>query len=122
LLTRDRNPLGNRGNHIAGPLDFDGIASPNVFSRNFIGVVQRGSADGDTTDFHRLQERDGREGPGSSDRNDDILHDGNFLTRRKFVGDGPSWTTRLHAKTTLPVSAIDLHDDAVDFIGQLITY
>ena len=122
LFTRDRDTLGNRGNHIAGPFHLDGIADPNVFPRDFIGIVQRGSADGDATDLHRLQERDGREGSGSSDRDDDILHDGDFLARRKFVGDGPSWTARLHAKATLPVSAIHLHHHAVDFIGQLIAH
>ena len=55
LLTRDRDTLGNRGNHIAGPFYLDGIADPNVFPRHFIGVMQRGSADGDATDLHRFQ-------------------------------------------------------------------
>ena len=53
---------------------------------------------------------------------DDILHDGDFLTRNKFIGDGPSWTAGFHAETTLPVSAIHLHHYAIDFIGQLIPH
>jgi hypothetical protein len=55
LFTMDRETLGNRGNHIASPFHFDGIADANVFPRHFIGVVQCGSADGDATDLHRFQ-------------------------------------------------------------------
>ncbi len=122
MLTGDGDPLGNRRNDIAGPFHFDGIAYPNVFARHFIGIVQGRPADGDATDFHRLQERDWREGPGSSDRDDDIMHNGDFLARRKFVGDGPSWTARLHAQTTLPVSAVHLYHHTIDLIGQLVAH
>ena len=55
LFTRDQDTLGNCGNHITGPFYLDGIADPNVFPRHFIGIVQRGSADGDATDLHGFQ-------------------------------------------------------------------
>jgi hypothetical protein len=59
---------------------FDGIADPNVLPRYFIGIVQRGSADGDATTSTGFN-NDGREGSGSSDRDDDILHVEDFLAR-----------------------------------------
>lgn len=55
LFPIDRDTLGNCGNHIAGPLDLDGIAYPNVFPRHLIGIMQRGSADGHAADLHGFQ-------------------------------------------------------------------
>src|SRR5262245_27195 len=55
LFPRYRNPSGDCGNHIACPFYLDGIADSNIFPRYFIGVVQRGPADGDAANLHRFQ-------------------------------------------------------------------
>src|ERR1043166_9769645 len=122
LFTIDWDTLGNCRNYVTSPFDLDGIADPNVFPDHFIGIVQRRSADGDPTDLHGFQKRGGREGSGSPDGDNDILHNSNFLAREKLIGNGPTGTTRLHAETALPVSAIHFHHNPINFKGQLIPH
>ena len=83
LFSRDRDTFGNGGNDVAGPLDLDGVANADVFSRDLIGVVEGGPTDCHASHLHRFQQGQRCEGTGTSYRHRDVLNDRDFLPRRQ---------------------------------------
>ena len=104
----------------AGALDQHGVADLQAEALDFVHVVQRGAADGDAADLHRLEHGDRRERAGAADLKEDVVDDGGFLARGIFVGDGPARGLGGEAQFVLQRGVIDLDDDAVDFVGQIL--
>ncbi len=114
--------LRDGGDHVAGPFDFDRVTDADVFSRHFIGIVERGAADRDAADFDRCEQRHRRQGARPPDGHDDILHDRDFLARRELVRDGPTGAPGFEPELLLPIPTVDFDDDAVDLVGETVAH
>ena len=75
------------GNDFAGFLDGDGVADANVFSAQFILIVQGGAFDDGAREEDGFQLRDGCEGAGAPDLDGDGLEFRFGLLGGVFVGD-----------------------------------
>ena len=62
------------GDHIAGAPHHHGVADTHILARDFVHVVQRGVADGDAADEHRLEPRHRRQRAGAADLEFDVAH------------------------------------------------
>ena len=111
----DTNDLRN---DVAGALDDDGIADPDVLACDLILVVQRRPADHDAADRDRLELGDRRQGAGTSDLDVDAVEHGLGLLGRKLVRDRPARGPADHAEPLLQVEPIDLVDHAVDVVAE----
>src|SRR5437899_1345326 len=116
-------------NHVAGALDDDGVADPDIAALaqllamaadapDVILIVQRDVLHDDAADADRLELADRCERAGTSDLDLDILEHGHGALGRKLVGDRPARRARHEAEALLPVDAIDLVDDAVDVVVE----
>src|SRR6185437_8895167 len=110
--------LGNDGDDlrddVAGALDDDGVADPDVLAGDLVGVVQGGVLDDDAADGDRRQPRDWGDGAGAADLQVDGVEDRARLLGRELAGDRPARRARDEAEPLLPVEAVDLVDDAVN--------
>src|SRR6266849_3945934 len=117
-------------NDVAGALDDDGVADPDIAalaqllamaadSPDVILVVQRDVLHDDAADADRLKLADRRERAGAPDLNLDIPEHGHGALGRKLVGDRPARRARHEAEALLPVDAIDLVDDAIDVVVEM---
>ena len=117
-------------NDVAGALDDDGIADPDVAplaqllalaadALDVILVVQRDVLHDDAADADRLELADRRERAGAPDLDLDIAQHGHGALGREFVRDRPARRARDEAEPFLPVDAVDLVDDAVDVVVEL---
>src|SRR5690606_27398266 len=107
-------------NHIPGAIDHHTVADAQVAPGNFVHVMQRGVADGDAADLHRLQSCHRRDRAGATNLPLHITQYGDFFLRRTLVCDGPTRCTRNKPELFLPVKAIDPVDHAVDVIAELV--
>jgi len=116
-------------NDVAGALDDDGVADPDIAALaqllavaadtpDVILVVQRDVLHDDAADANRLQLADRREGAGAADLDLDIPEHGHGALGRKLVRDRPARRARHEAEPFLPVEAVDLVDDAVDVVVE----
>src|SRR6202035_1170099 len=112
------------GNHVAGALDDDGIADPDVAALaqlraiaadafNIVLIVQRDVLHDDAADADRLELADRRERAGAPDLDLDIPEHGDGALSRKLVRDRPARRARHEAEPLLPVEPVDLVDHAV---------
>src|SRR5712671_6861738 len=117
-------------NHVAGALDDDGVADPDVAALaqffamaadapDVILIVQRDVLHDDAADADRFELADRRERAGASDLDLDIPQHGHGALGRKLVRDRPARRPRHEAEPLLPVDAIDLVDDAVDVVVEM---
>src|SRR5439155_29720 len=117
-------------NHVAGALDDDGVADPDIAALaqllamaadapDVILIMQRDVLHDDAADADRLELADRRERAGASDLDLDILEHGHGALGRKLVGDRPARRPRHEAEALLPVDTIDLVDDAVDVVVEM---
>ena len=117
-------------NHVAGALDDDGVADPDIAALaqllavaadalDVVLVVQRDVLHDDAADADRLELADRRERAGAADLDLDIPQHGDGALGRKFVRDRPARRARYEAEALLPVEAVDLVDDAVDVVVEL---
>ena len=104
---------------VAGALHDHGVADPDVLALDVVFVVQGGAGDHDAADGHRLERRDRREGAGATHLHRDPDHPGLRLLGGELERDRPARRAADEAQAPLVVDAIDLHDDAVDIVGQL---
>jgi hypothetical protein len=108
-------PFGDGGDHVTGAFHLDGVTHADVFSRDLIRIVEGGPADRDTSDLHRLQQGQRRQGAGATDRDGDVLNDRDFFSGCKLVSDGPTGAAGFATELVLPRPAVEFDDDAVDF-------
>ena len=114
---------------VAGALDHDGVADPDVAALaqllavaadalDVILIVQRDVLHDDAADADRLELADRRERAGAADLDLDIAQHGHGALGREFVRDRPARRARDEAEPLLPVDAVDLVDDAVDVVVE----
>ncbi len=121
VLARFRQGANDLGNHVAGTPDDNPVADLQILAPDLVLIVQGGIADRDPADEHRLQARHWCELAGAPDLHLDVEQPGDDFLGGKLVRDGKARRTRGTAQQFLPVEAIHLVDDAVDFVGQLRT-
>ena len=116
--------------HVAGALDHDGVADPDIAALaellavaadapDVILIVQRDVLHDDAADADRLELADRRERAGAADLDLDVAQHGHGALGREFVRDRPARRARDEAEPLLPVDAVDLVDDAVDVVVEL---
>ena len=116
-------------NHVAGALDDDGVADPDIAALaqllavaadalDVVLVVQRDVLHDDAADADRLELADRRERAGAPDLDLDVPQHGHGALGREFVRDRPARRARHEAEPLLPVDAVDLVDDAVDVVVE----
>ncbi len=106
--------------HFAGALDQHGVANLQAQPLDFIHVVERGTADSDASDLHRLEHGHGRQRSGAAHLHDDVVYNGGLLPRGIFVRNGPTRRFRRVTQFILNGNGVDLDHHAVDFVGQLL--
>src|SRR5580692_10149634 len=116
-------------NHIAGALDHDRVADPDIAAVaqrlalvadpfDVVFIVQRHVLHDDAADADRLQLADRRERAGAPDLNLDIAQHRDGALGWELVRNRPARGPRDKAKTFLPIEPIDLVDDAVDVVVE----
>ena len=110
--------LRDFGNHVAAALHLHPVADLHAQALDFIHVVQGGVADRRAADRDRRQFRYRRELAGAAHLHADAFDLRDAGARRVFVGDGPARSLAGEAELSLQTGAIDLDDDAIDFVGQ----
>ena len=116
--------------HVAGALDDDGVADPDVAALaqlfavaadalDVVLVVQGDVLHDDAADADRLELADRRERAGAADLDLDIAQHGHGALGRELVRDRPARRARHEAEPLLPVEPVDLVDDAVDVVVEL---
>jgi hypothetical protein len=124
-----RNDVDDLRDDVAGALDHDGVADPDVaaLAQHFalvadaldvILVVQRDVLHDHAADADRLELADRRERAGAADLDLDVAQHGHGALGREFMRDAPARRARDEAEPLLPVDAIDLVDDAVDVVVE----
>src|SRR5580765_5690848 len=106
------------GDHVAGAAHDYGIADPDILAAYFICIVQCGIRHCHAADEDRRQTRHRCDGAGTSHLYFDVLHYRERLLCREFVRQRTARRARDEAELLLLVQAIDLVDDAIDFIRQ----
>ena len=98
-------PLDQRandlGDHVAGLLEHDPVADPDVLAPDLVEVVERGPGDGRTGHLGGRQVRDRRQRPGPAHVRDDVLDEGLDLLGRELEGDRPARGAADHAQARL---------------------
>ena len=106
------------GNDVAGALDDDGVAFPDLPALDLVFIVQSRPRDHDAADSDRGQIGNRRQRPGAADLDGDFVQHGLRPFRRELVGGGPARRAADHAEARLPVEPVHFVDDAVDIVGQ----
>ncbi len=68
---------------------------------DFVHVMQRGTADCHPAHLHGLKQSNRGERSGAANLDEDVIDNRGLLTRRIFVGDGPTWGLRGESKLVL---------------------
>src|SRR5205823_56097 len=124
------NDIDHLRNDVAGALDHDGVADPDIAALaqllavaadtpDVILIVQRDVLHDDAADADRLQLADRRERAGAADLNLDVAQYRHGPFGRKLVRDAPARRARDETEPLLPVDAVDLVDDAVDVVVEM---
>src|SRR5215217_152919 len=119
-------------NHVAGALDHDAVAEPDVaaLAQHFalvadaldiILVVQRDILHDHAADADRFELPDRRERSRPPDLDLDVAQHRHGALSREFVRNGPARRPRDEAEPLLPVDPVDLVDHAVDVVIELGT-
>ncbi len=122
--------IDNLRDHVAGALDHDGVADPDVAALaqllavaadtpDVVLIVQRDVLHDHAADADRLELADGRERAGAADLDLDVPQHRDGALGRELVRDRPARRARHEAEALLPVEAVDLVDDAVDVVIEL---
>ncbi len=106
------------GDHVAGLLEHDRVADPDVLAPHLVEVVEGCPGDRRAGHLGRRQVRDRGQGPGPTDVRDDVLDDRLDLLGWELEGDRPAGCAADHAEARLVVVAVDLDHDAVGLVGQ----
>ena len=106
--------------HVAGLLEHDVVADPDVLAADLVEVVEGRPCDRRARHLRRAQVGDRRQRPGPADVRDDVLDDGLDLLRRELVGDRPARRPADHPEPLLLVEPVDLDDHAVGLVRQVV--
>src|SRR3977135_3110701 len=117
-------------NDVAGALDNDGIADPDIAALaqllavtadalDVILVVQRDVLHDDAADADRLKLADWREGAGAGGLDLDIPAHGHGARGRERVRDRPGGRARHEPETLLPVDAVQFVDHPIDVVVEM---
>src|SRR5690606_17102277 len=106
--------------HVAGTAHDNAVADAHAQALDLIRVVQRGIADGDTADEHRLQSRHWRYRAGAADLKLDIEHARQLFLCGVFVRHRPARFARTKTELPLLTKAVDLVHHPVDIERQRI--
>ena len=120
LVTAARlfNHPDNLWNNIAGTLDYHLVANADIFSPDFILIMQGGVGYNDATNRYRLQPRNRRQRTGASNLNINGADRGFGLFRRKFMRQRPAWCARHLTEAGLIVMPVNFIHHAVNVIGK----
>ncbi len=105
--------------HVAGALDHDCVADPDVLALDLVLIVQGDVLHDHAADADRLELADRRERAGAADLDLDVAQHGGRLLGGEFMRDRPARRARHEAEPLLPVEPVDLVDDAVDVVVEL---
>ena len=105
---------------VAGLLEDDPVADPDVLATNLVEVVEGGARDSRPRDLDRRHVRHRRQRPGPSDVRDDVLDEGLDLLWRELEGDRPARSPADHPEPRLLVDAVDLDHDAIGLVREVV--
>ena len=105
---------------VAGLLEDDPVADPDVLAPDLVEVVEGRARDGRAGDLDRRHVRDRRQRPGPADVRDDVLDEGLDLLGRELEGDRPARRPADHPEPRLLVDPVDLDDDAVGLVREVV--
>ena len=119
-----RPPLDDRPDDlrddVAGLLEDDVVADPDVLAAELVEVVEGRPGDGRSGDLDGGQVGHRRERAGPPDVGDDVLEDRLDLLRRELEGDRPARGAADHPEPLLLVEPVDLDDDAVGLVREVV--
>ena len=113
--------LHDFGNNIATALHLHPVANAHAQPIDLVHVVQRGSADGGTADGHGLEPCHRRQLTGAAHLHLNVFDLRLARVRGVLVRDGPARGFAGEAQLLLQPNAVDLHHDAVSFVGQAVS-
>ena len=108
------------GDDVAGLLEDDPVADPDVLAPDLVEVVEGRPRDRRARDLDRRHVRDRRQRPGPTDVRDDVLDERLDLLGRELEGDRPARRPADHPEPGLLVEPIDLDDDAVGLVREVV--
>ena len=124
LALRAGPPLDDRpddlGDDVAGLLEDDPVADPDVLAPDLVEVVEGRPRDGRAGDLDRRHVRDRRQRPGPADVRDDVLDERLDLLGRELEGDRPARRPADHPEPRLLVEPVDLDHDAVGLVREVV--
>src|SRR5271165_7518172 len=110
-VEHDRDDLRD---HVAGALDHDGVADPNILAGDLVLIVQGGALHDDTAHGDRLEHRHRGQRALAADLDRDVLQYRLSLLRREFLRHRPTRRPADHAEPLLQSEVVDLVDHTVD--------
>ena len=113
--------LHDFGNYVAAALDQHPVADAHSQPIDLVHVVQRGAADRGAADRHGLEPCHRSQLAGAAHLHLDVFNLRLTRMRGVLVGDRPARGFAGEAQLLLQPNAVDLHHDAVSFVGQAVT-
>ena len=117
-------PLDDRrdhlGDHVAGAHHHDLVADPDVLPLQVLLVVQGRRPDRDAADVHRLQHREGEQGPVLPTFQTILLSFVVAVRRRELPGDRPARLAAGDAELALKAPVVHLDHHPVDLEVELV--
>ena len=104
--------------HVASPLQHDGVADADILAPDLVLIVQCGAADQDAADVDRLKFCHRRQRAGAADLDTDFPQHGGGLFGGELPGDGPTRRAPDKAETALQPEVVYLVDDTVDVVAE----
>ena len=112
------NHPDNLWNNIAGTLDHHLVANANIFTPDFILIMQRGVRHDGAANRYGLQPRNWRQRTGASNLNINGADCRFGLFRRKFMRQRPAWCARHLTEAGLIVMPVNFIHHAVNIIRK----
>src|SRR5206468_8037449 len=105
---------------VAAALDENTIVDGEAEAADLVFIVKRGVANRGAAKLNRLEHGYWRQRARAADLDADIHEPRRRLARRELHGNGPSRRFRSAAQLRLQIDGIHLHDDAVDFVIEIV--
>ena len=112
----------DRRNDFARLFDHDGVADANVFSFDFLFVVQRRARHAAAADSHRFERRDRREHSGATDLDQNIEQLRLDPFGLVLVSDRPARRFGGEAERLALRESIDFHDRAIRLVDEIVPH
>src|SRR3990172_601962 len=108
--------------HVSGPLDYNRVSDPYVFSFHLVHVVKGRPLYRNASDDDRREHGDGRQRASPSYADYYVFHYGSFLLRREFVRYRPFRASRDGSQFFLKREVVDLRDYSVEFVAEFFPH